>query len=157
LSLDIQPFAVSDLPVAEAMLRDYSRELEPHNFDEGDLQKWFALIQSNVAEGKWHYWLAHQQGAAVGFVIFLVSGTWFDPAAKIGNLEEFYIVPAARGQGLGRELALAAFAALAAQGATSLRLGVLASNTTGLAFWQSLGLKVQHQVLTMPLKDASAG
>lgn len=151
MTLTYQPVDGGNRHIAAAMLADYSRELEPESFDEAEIVPWLNIMYDDAQAGKRIYWLAYADEQPVGFVVFMVKPGWFDPNRKIGVLAEFYIIPAVRGRGLGREMAEATFADMVARGASSLELGVLTSNTTALAFWQSLGLTIHHHELTMPL------
>jgi ribosomal protein S18 acetylase RimI-like enzyme len=139
------------------MLRDYSIELDPadyHGQSEEDfaheIAYWLSKMYDEAMAGERYYWLAFDAGQPIGFISFRLLHGWFD-GSQYGKLDEFYIAPSARGQGTGRELAQMAFTEMQRQGAGNVELGVLISNTSGLAFWQSIGLKVNHQVLRMPL------
>jgi ribosomal protein S18 acetylase RimI-like enzyme len=56
-------------------------------------------------------------------------------------LEELYVVPERRGRGLGRALLLASLGAFRARGLARAELGVHARNRTGVALYESVGMR----------------
>ncbi len=159
MPITVEPISAANKGMAEQMLRDYSIELDPDDYDgretahEAELQQWLTKLYDEAITNQRNYWLAYNNGELIGFVVFRLKDSWWDPSRKYGQLNEFYILPSARGHGAGRELAELAFAAMQRQGAGNIELGVITSNTQGLAFWQSLGFTVDHYVLKMPLKQ----
>lgn len=157
MQIRIEPINEANLEWAGAMLRDYSIELEPDDYNgreeahAADVGKWLDKMYAEAAEGKIVYWLAYHDDAPLGFVVFATKESDWD-GRPYGKLHEFYILPAMRGGGNGRALAQLAFDEMAQRGATNVELGVLLSNVGGLAFWQSLGVKINHYVLSMPLR-----
>jgi ribosomal protein S18 acetylase RimI-like enzyme len=69
------------------------------------------------------------------------SAAWSRHAAAEAEAEinTIYLVRAAQGLGLGRELLLAAVRVMAARGATSLVIGVLRDNEPARGFYERLG------------------
>jgi len=158
LPIQIEPINAANRDIAQQMLRDYSIELDPadyHGQSEAnfahEIAYWLNKMYDEAMAGERYYWLVFDERQPVGFVSFRMQQGWFD-GSKYGKLDELYIVPQARGRGAGRKLAEMAFAEMQRQGAGNVELGVLISNISGLAFWQSIGLKVNHQVLKMSLK-----
>ena len=83
--------------------------------------------------------VADQEGVLVGFV---TAGLWRPPPiyASIEEvyINELYVTPTARGQGIGRGLVEAVRAWAEAWPVQRLRIGVLAANAGGQAFWRRL-------------------
>jgi len=64
------------------------------------------------------------------------------PAPGVWYVGLLLIHPGSRGRGMGRSLVTALGVYARAKGAESLRLGVVAGNAPGLAFWSRLGFAV---------------
>ena len=88
--------------------------------------------------------IAEWQGEAVGFALFFHNYSTF--LARPGlYLEDLYVRPVARGQGVGKAL-LAHLAALAVQrGCGRFEWSVLDWNAPAIAFYESLGAKAQSE------------
>ncbi len=88
--------------------------------------------------------IAEWRGEAVGFALFFHNYSTF--LAKPGlYLEDLFVRPAARGQGIGKAL-LAHLAALAvARDCGRFEWSVLDWNAPAIAFYQSLGAKPQQE------------
>jgi ribosomal protein S18 acetylase RimI-like enzyme len=162
LPIQIESLSAANRALAELLLREYSIEFDPADFyshlaaAEHELAVWMDKMYEEVMAGERYYWLAYDEGELIGFVTFRLQHGWLD-GSKYGKLDEFYIVPLARKGGRGRELAGIAFAEMAQEGAHGVQLGVLLNNERGLAFWQSLGLKINHYELRMPLVVSTEG
>ncbi len=81
--------------------------------------------------------LAEGPNGAVGYA----SATWSRHAGAEHEAEinTLYLVQAAQGVGLGRDLLIAAARVMAARGATSLVIGVLRDNVRARGFYERLG------------------
>lgn len=84
--------------------------------------------------------LAEEDSAALGFALFFP--TWSTWRGRPGvHLEDLFVVPAARGRGIGRAL-LARVASIAvARGCARLEWQVLDWNEPALGFYRSLGAR----------------
>lgn len=127
----------------------------------------FALAED--APVRWRndvpHWLRNErrrlfvaEGAA-GLVGYASAQRWSPPPIYEHSpeiyLDELYVVPAARRQGLARQL----FAEVTAWGealkATRIRLGALAQNPTAAAFWHTLGAMPFSTTYTLPLSPSA--
>lgn len=88
--------------------------------------------------------IAEWQGEAVGFALFFHNYSTF--LARPGlYLEDLFVRPAARGQGIGKAL-LAHLAGLAVQrGCGRFEWSVLDWNAPAIAFYESLGARAQNE------------
>lgn len=82
--------------------------------------------------------VAELDGAVVGYVFFSPSYNT-DVAARAMWLHDLFVVPAARGRGVGRALMAAVAAATLRQGGVSLEWGVHTANAGALDFYRRLG------------------
>jgi GNAT superfamily N-acetyltransferase len=93
-------------------------------------------------------WLAEENGAALGFALFF--STWSTWRGRPGiHLEDLFVVPEARGRGIGRAL-LSRVAALAVErGCARLEWQVLDWNEPALGFYRSLGARSLREWIAM--------
>jgi ribosomal protein S18 acetylase RimI-like enzyme len=74
-------------------------------------------------------------------LVAVLSGgtTQADLSGAIAEIGALYVLPARRGEGIGRSLLRAAATALAKLGFTELRIGVLSANLPARAFYEAMG------------------
>ncbi|MCL4860748.1 MAG: GNAT family N-acetyltransferase [Caldilineaceae bacterium] len=80
------------------------------------------------------YW-ALRAGERVGFVTLSRNG-------QSAYIDDFYIVPGARRQGLGRRVLQAITARFDSECVTLIELSVRLDNPRGLAFWEAMGFRI---------------
>lgn len=99
--------------------------------------------------------VAETGGEVVGFVS---AQPWYPPPIYAPftavYISELYVVPSARRQGVGRDLVAAVQDWAVAFGATQIRLGVLAGNAAGMAFWAAVGGTPFSTTVMVPVGDA---
>lgn len=98
--------------------------------------------------------IADDEGRALGFALFFP--TWSTWHGKPGvHLEDLFVVPEARGRGIGKAL-LSAVAALAvARGCARLEWQVLDWNEPALGFYRSLGASTLDDWVSMRMDGAA--
>jgi GNAT superfamily N-acetyltransferase len=144
-----------DVPVIHQLIRElaeYERSLTEVTGDPGDLQA--ALFGPDPAV---FAHVAEHEGRVAGFALwFLNYSTWL---GKHGiYLEDLYVTPELRGQGIGRAL-LAELAALCVQrGYGRLEWWVLDWNSPALGFYASLNARAMdewtvHRLTGQALRD----
>lgn len=98
--------------------------------------------------------VADRSGKLIGFIS---AHQWSPPPIYRQELEvyidELYVLPDYRRQGIGAQLVAAVRAWAREVGAVRLRLGVLAANHGGLAFWERQHARPFSITLTIPLRD----
>jgi len=82
----------------------------------------------------------------VGFVTFAVDGDGYEMDVTRGTVENLFVHPSARGDGVGAALLSAAEAALADRGVDAVALEVLAANARARAFYDREGYD-EHRVV----------
>lgn len=92
--------------------------------------------------------LAEHDGAALGFALFFP--TWSTWRGRPGiHLEDLFVLPEARGRGIGRAL-LARVASFAlARSCARLEWEVLDWNTSAIGFYAALGADLRHEWTSM--------
>jgi GNAT superfamily N-acetyltransferase len=96
-------FTRADLPLVEPMVRAYYLE-DGHSFDEERQLRALAALADGEPLGRG--WLIALAGRPVGYLV-LTLGFSVEAGGAEGCIDEFYLVPAVRGEGFGgRALAL---------------------------------------------------
>ena len=107
-----------------------------------------AFLQARLGAGESRVYLARDAAAALGFVQLypLFSSTAPRPG-RIWLLNDLYVVPAARGRGVGRRLMDRARQLAEETGAGAIELATARSNLTAQALYESLGYRRDEQFL----------
>jgi GNAT superfamily N-acetyltransferase len=90
-------FTRADLPLVEPMVRAYYLE-DGHSFDEERQLRALAALADGEPLGRG--WLIALAGRPVGYLV-LTLGFSVEAGGAEGCIDEFYLVPAVRGRGLG--------------------------------------------------------
>jgi GNAT superfamily N-acetyltransferase len=136
----------ADIPVIRQLIVDlavYEREPDAVKASEADLHT--ALFGDRpLAEAV----LAEVDGTAVGVALFFTNfSTW---AGKGGlYLEDLFVKPEARGQGVGKALLLHLAGIAVARGYARFEWSVLDWNEPAIGFYKALGAKAQDEWTVM--------
>ena len=146
----IRPATPADVPLILRFIRElaaYEREPESVLATEHDL-----LRDGFGPSPNFRCVIAESNSEPAGFALFFTSySTWRGHHGI--RLEDLYVTPAARGQGIGRAL-LSHLAQIAvAEGCPRLEWDVLAWNQPAIAFYQALGAQTQTEWRIMRLAD----
>ena len=146
MAYTVREAVLEDLDALTALFQDYFADLKAcgMNFDlrAEELPRVLRarirshLLLAAVAES--------EDGAIAGFVFgsILRLGAEYscDGAASVGYINELYVTPAARRQGLSRRLADFCEDWLRGQGVTAVQAQVLTGNGAARAMWQARGM-----------------
>lgn len=94
------------------------------------------VVQRIVAD---NLLVARREGSVVGFVMFSVERGRYEQDVTPGLVENIYVVPAARRNGIGSALLTAAEERLADAGATVVQLEAMAENDAARQFYAAHG------------------
>ena len=83
-------------------------------------------------------WVGELDGRLAGYLI-AVTVLSFEHRGLMAEIDELFVVPEARGRGVGRQLVTGVERALAARGCVRLQLELGVVNTAARAFYQRLG------------------
>ncbi|MER3495914.1 MAG: GNAT family N-acetyltransferase [Armatimonadota bacterium] len=97
--------------------------------------------------------LAEEDGVPVGFALWFPSFSTFLARAGVW-LEDLFVVPSARGRGIGQAL-LDSLAEIAAQSGGRLEWSVLKWNTPSIEFYERLGAERMEEWVTYRLETYS--
>lgn len=131
--VNIRPATVADAGDVACLLHDFNTEF-------GDPSPGVEILAKRAAafieEGKLTFLLAGEGPAGIAQMRFLPS-IW--SGELDAYLEELYVVPAQRGQGIGRALLESAMATAREAGATHMDLNTGETDTAARALYQSVG------------------
>lgn len=137
LDLQVRPITAADNPHIAQVIRDVSAEFgltadKGYTVSDPQLDHLFELYSAEQSA----YWVVEYQGKVVG-------GGGVAPLAcsapDICELQKMYFLPAVRGQGLARDLALRALEHARQQGFRRCYLETTASLTRAIKLYESLG------------------
>jgi len=136
--MSIRQATLDDLDLVAPLFDAYRQFYrQPH-----DLPLARSFLQARLAAGDSVLYLAEDAGAVLGFVHLypLFSSTGPRPG-RTWLLNDLYVVPSARGRGVGRGLMDRARQLAEETGAQSIELTTARSNTLAQALYESLGYR----------------
>ena len=89
----------------------------------------------------------------VGFVMFRVESGAYEQDTERGIVDNVFVVPARRDEGVGSRLLDAAEAALADRGADLVAVSVLADNEAARRLYERRGYRLHRHTLERPLES----
>ena len=137
----------------EAMDVRYRHSLESPLLWVNDFREW-------VRDSDHCYLVAEADGMLVGLLVaHLMVPTPVYAPDLFAHIDELYVIPSFRGQGVGYRLVEGARQWAAKEGASSLRIGVLAMNDASRAFWHRQGaaaFSITMSISAMPATQEKA-
>jgi ribosomal protein S18 acetylase RimI-like enzyme len=100
-----------------------------------------------------HAWWATVDGKKVGFVVLTVSSHLYLPI-RTGRVEELYVIPEFRRQGVGRMLFRYAATVLKRAGSVRIDLTVLDDNSPARQFWTAQGFRRRAEDYRLEIREA---
>lgn len=143
MGAEIVEFQSADLPALRAMMAAYLTEFY-RGSDPGShwSEEYYARLRAGIARGSHMIWLAKTDGQLLGFVLARIEQHWYGEFARSGLIEECYVAPEGRRQGIGTALAAQAVGKFRAQGIAAIGIQVVRANASALLFWQQLGFEL---------------
>jgi GNAT superfamily N-acetyltransferase len=139
--ITIRAAVAADVPIILDLIRGlaaYERAPEEVTISEAE------LLRDGFGERPLYECLiAELDGAAVGMALFFpIYSTWKGPSI---HLEDLFVLPSARGRGIGKALLKRVAAIAAERGCARLQWDVLDWNQPAIDFYQSLGAKFMDE------------
>ncbi|HUL18266.1 MAG TPA: GNAT family N-acetyltransferase [Steroidobacteraceae bacterium] len=143
----------SDIPQLLALIRRYWQFEGLAHFDALRLEVLLQELIGSSARGQ--VWVAERAGTLWGYLalVYVVS---LEHQGLMAEIDEFFVLPEARGAGLGSELLAAAEAALKRAGCVRLQLQLAVDNDAARAFYAHRGYQPRagYGLLDKPLVAA---
>ena len=150
MPIPIRPATPADLPTILRFIHElaaYEREPEAVLATEADL-----LRDAFGPNPRFQAIIAEHRNQPAGFALYFRSySTWRGHHGM--RLEDLYVTPEARGQGIGRALLQHLAQIALTEGCPRLEWDVLAWNAPAIAFYQRLGASVQTEWRIMRVAD----
>lgn len=131
----IAPAAESDLPAILAMQRDFYRE-DGYPYDPARITPALAELLRDARYGR--VWLATSDGQPSGYLLLTYSYS-VERGGRLALIDELYVRPETRGQGIGTHLLAATQAHCQEAGIATLLLEVERGNTDARRLYTRLG------------------
>lgn len=135
----------TDLDALVPMIRAY-KDFE--GFERDDAERVEALRTLLADPSRGAIWWICADGQRVGYVA-VCFGFSLEFGGRDAFVDELYVVPEARGRGVGRAALAAAMRAAAAQGVRALHLEVGRTNARARALYESLGFDAREAFTLM--------
>ncbi|MCU4716553.1 GNAT family N-acetyltransferase [Halapricum hydrolyticum] len=97
--------------------------------------------------------LARSGDRIVGFVTFTMEGSTFAKSVRRGVVQNLYVVPEMRGEGVGTQLLAAAERVLADAGADVISLEAMADNEPARQFYRDRGYRPHRVTFEKPVES----
>ncbi len=137
-NLTTKPVSGDEIEAFRALLVPYFEEL--NQYAGGSTHA--AEDADRVCGPEFTRWWALDGEARAGFAVFRVYSHEPHIPGWEGSIDEFYVLPAHRRQGLGRALAGAVMDHMIQRGCDRIKLTVLTRNEPAMALWESLGFRI---------------
>jgi GNAT superfamily N-acetyltransferase len=138
--IHIRPATPDDLSLMHSLIRALAEyEREPHSVQITEEQ----LLRDGFGANPYYECLiAEVDGAPAGFALYFpIYSTWQGPSL---HLEDLFVHPEFRGQGIGKALLNSVAAAAVKRGCTRLQWDVLDWNQPAIDFYHSIGATMLH-------------
>ena len=146
--ITIRPARPDDAPTLLALVRAlaaYERAPDAVVATEADFERGLGTEMDAL--------VAEEEGAALGFALFFP--TWSTWRGRPGiHLEDLFVVPEARGRGVGAVLLSAVAAAAVRRGCARLEWQVLDWNEPAIHFYKKIGAELDPEWITCKMSKA---
>ena len=149
--MDTRPATAADVPQLLALVRRYWEFEGIGGFSALRVEIVLQELLATAARGA--IFVADEQGMLLGYLA-VVLVTSIEHQGLMGEIDEFYLLPAARSRGIGTRLLATAEAALAHRGCLRLQLQLGAANALASDFYRRHGYAARagYQLLDKPLR-----
>jgi GNAT superfamily N-acetyltransferase len=150
MSMDVRAASSADLPALVSLVRRYWEFEGIAGFDALRVELVLKQLFADPALGT--VWVAESGARLAGYLI-AVRVLSVEHQGTMGEIDEFFVVPEARGQGVGGRLLAAAECALARRGCVRLQLQLHTANSAARRFYARHGYAARggYELLDKPL------
>ena len=152
----LRPAAGPDIPELLALVRRYWEYERLPGFEA--LRVELLLKRLIAAPHLGAAWVAEAEGRLVGYLV-AVTVLSLEHGGLMAEIDELFVLPEARSQGIGTRLLAAAEAALAARGCVRMQLQLATGNAAAREFYQHRGYRARegYRLLERALPGAPSG
>jgi GNAT superfamily N-acetyltransferase len=136
MSDDVRPVAAQDIPALLPLVEQYWIFEDLAGFDRGRIARELERLCADSRLGSG--WIARARGEAIGYLL----GVYVFSLEHLGltaEIDEFFVLPSARGKGLGDRLLRLAEAEFLRRGCTNVFLQLGRGNDRARAFYRARG------------------
>jgi len=137
----VRPAAGTDIPQLLALVRRYWDYEHIAGFEALRVELLLKQLIASAHLGA--AWVAEAEGGLAGYLI-AVTVLSLEHAGIMAEIDEFFVLPEARSQGVGARLLAAAEAALAARGCVRLQLQLATGNAAAREFYERRGYRARE-------------
>ena len=123
--------------------------LEETTIDRADF---YAIYQLNLANPAIHYFVADKSGEVVGFVSCHIQHL-LHHGGKVGEMQELFVRPDLRGQGIGQQLLADVTALAKREGCVNLEVTTNQKRQDTIRFYERESFQLSHYKLVKPLQS----
>jgi GNAT superfamily N-acetyltransferase len=134
--MNVRAARPADIPQLLALVRSYWEFEEIEHFEALRVELTLQQLLADPRLGG--AWVAEDQGQLHGYLLAVLVLS-LEHGGLMAEVDELYVVPQARGRGLGAQLLAAAEAALGERGCVRLQLQLAVANEAARAFYARLG------------------
>jgi GNAT superfamily N-acetyltransferase len=148
--MDIRAAAPADIPRLLGLVRRYWDFEAIGSFNALRIELLLKHLMGNPALGA--IWVAESAGTLAGYLIVVLVMS-VEHQGVMGEIDEFFVLPQERSQGVGARLLAAAEAALVQRGCVRLQLQLGIANGTARTFYQRHGYEARagYELYEKPL------
>ncbi len=138
---------LSDIAICMAMIKDFY-SIDNYPFEEVKVKRCFEEILRNKELGR--FWMLSDEDKIIGYLI-LCFGYSFEYGGKDAFIDEFYLIPEARGKGLGTQALKSLRVHAKKLNVKAIHLEVENTNKIGNKLYKKLGFKGNDRSLLTQL------
>jgi GNAT superfamily N-acetyltransferase len=156
LSADVRPVTAADIPALLPLVEQYWIYEDITHYDAGRVRTQLERMCTDptLASG----WLAHSRGQPVGYLLAVYVFS-LEHLGLTAEIDEFFVLPSARGRKIGDGLLKAAEAEFVRRGCTNVALQLGRGNERARVFYRAHGYAERsgYELLDKMLPDRRAG
>ncbi len=145
MTVTIEPVLMLDYDPFFEVLREYMREMDQYDPAAAgspfDVDLYIEVMLEDM-DGREFLWLLHE-GSRAGVAIVRTLPDFPDDQRTVATIGEFYVLPAFRRLGVGREAVEEILADHRARGTYEVEAGILRDNILARAFWARMGFELR--------------
>ncbi len=147
--LKLEPISEKDFSILVKAFQNYSLELDANSHIRGiHAENFIKTVLKNPKRNV--FWLSSLRNK-LGFSIVTMERLWPDVENFIGKINEFYVFPEYRQQGVGKHFVALLNDYFKENKCKQIELEVLFSNERGFSFWKSFGFETKKYLMQMDI------